>query len=71
MALLTHDLMRRGNSPWTCVNCGHQGSTIAEVSAVSCPKKPSSNNNAIAAIEGTKPFHDLEPKRRFQTQTRT
>ena len=63
MTLLTHDLMRRGSGPWTCVNCGRQGSTIAEVSEVSCPNKPASNDNVIAAIEGKKLFIEFEPKK--------
>lgn len=55
MAELTHDMMRRGDGTWTCVDCGRSG-TIAEVNAVRCPVEKKDNRNLLDAIAGTGKF---------------
>ena len=49
---LTHNMKRRRDGVWECVDCKREG-TIAEINDVACPTPTAAGSNLIDAIEGT------------------
>lgn len=54
--VMTHDLVRKNDGRWRCVNCGRIGTTIGGVNRIRCTDPAPPGSNLIAAIEGTGPF---------------